>query len=164
MADAGQQSQACRRPRTASRPGDCSSGLEAGLETGLEGLCRLWRWASSPTRPRCSGLFLGWLLVPGRGLRLASPDAGPPRWQDAGEECLELLALDRLLLDEERRQPVEDGALRGERLARTLVGVVDDLADLGIDLCSDLIGVVALLADLAAQEDHLLLAAKGERA
>ena len=36
-------------------------------------------------------------------------------------------------------------------------------AHLGVDLRRDLVGVVALLADLAAEEDHLVLLAEGER-
>src|SRR5918994_845598 len=51
-----------------------------------------------------------------------------------------------------------------ERVLGAIVGAVDELAHLGIDLGGHLVGVVALLADLPAQEDHLLLAPEGERA
>ncbi len=64
---------------------------------------------------------------------------------------------------EQLGQPIEHGTMRGQRLLRTLEGAVDDLAHLGVDLGRDLVAVVALLADLAAQEDHLVLLAEGER-
>src|SRR5205823_3589379 len=86
------------------------------------------------------------------------------RGEDAGEERLELLALDRLLLDEQPRKPIQHGALLGESLLGPVVRAVDDFPNLFVDLRRHLIGVVALLADLAAQEDHLLLLTEGQRA
>ena len=52
----------------------------------------------------------------------------------------------------------------GQGLLGSLVRAIDDLAHLGVDLGGDLVGVVPLLADLAAQEDHLVLLAEGQRA
>ena len=61
------------------------------------------------------------------------------RRHDALEERLELLGLDRLLLDEQAGQPIEHGAVRRQRLLGAVEGVVDDLADLGVDLRRDLV-------------------------
>src|SRR5205085_2842581 len=67
-----------------------------------------------------------WLHLAGASRRRALA-----AWRkDAGEERFELLALDRLLLDEQARQPIQHRALLGEGVLGPVVCPVDDLADL----------------------------------
>ena len=48
----------------------------------------------------------------------------------------------------------------GEHLAGALVRLLDDAADLVVDLARDLLGVVRLGAHLAAEERHVVVAAE----
>jgi hypothetical protein len=68
------------------------------------------------------------------------------------EQRLELLALERLALDEDLGDRLERRAVLAEDVLRGLMGALDDAADLVVDLARDLVGVVGLGAELAAEE------------
>ena len=70
----------------------------------------------------------------------------------AGEQLDELLALDRLALEQDLRDVVELLAVLGEDVARRLVRLLDDAPDLVVDLAGDLVGVVGLGGELAARK------------
>ena len=60
----------------------------------------------------------------------------------AGQQRLELLALDRLVLEQQLREPVEVVAAVAQDLAGGLVRLLDDPPDLVVDLARDLVRVV----------------------
>src|SRR5829696_1187456 len=70
----------------------------------------------------------------------------------AGEQGLELLALDRLPLEQQFGDLRERLPVLGEDVLGLLVGALDDAADLVVDLARDLVGVVGLGGELAAHE------------
>src|SRR5205085_6370260 len=103
--------------------------------------------------------------------RLRRPDA-PPRDREsgavllraplrpllhAGEDLQELVLLDRLLLEEDRRELVELRPVELEDLQGLVVRVVDHAPDLRVDLERDLIGVVRMRREVAPEEDLALL-------
>ena len=71
-----------------------------------------------------------------------------------GEDLHDLGRVERLLLDEGVGQAVERLAVHDEDVAGLVVGLVDEQADLGVDLGRHVVGVVGLVADVAAEE-HL---------
>jgi hypothetical protein len=70
----------------------------------------------------------------------------------AGQQRLELLALDRLALEQQLGDLRERLAVLGQDVLGLLVGALDDPADLVVDLARDLVGVVRLGGELTAQE------------
>src|SRR5437867_2020185 len=72
------------------------------------------------------------------------------------EQAVELVGLERLLLDELAHDEVELRAVRREDVVGALAPALDDVVDLGVDDLRDVLGVIALLLDLAAQEDELV--------
>src|SRR3990170_7640593 len=131
--------------------------LDGGLTAvGEAGLADLWRG-----RLRLSGgpglldlrrLFLGLI-------RLGRRELADGRL----EQARQVIALDRLHFFDAGDHLFELVAVLGEDLLGGVVGLVDDAADLLVDLLGDLLAVVALLGDLAAEKDHLLLAAEAAR-
>src|SRR5207342_2503286 len=81
----------------------------------------------------------------------------------AREQPLELVGVERLVLDQDLRHRLELGDVRGQHLAGPLVGRLDDAADLVVDLARDLLGVVGLVAEVATQEGLRRVAAEGAR-
>ena len=82
----------------------------------------------------------------------------------AGEQALELVLVDRLALDQDLRDAVQVVEVLAEHARRELVAVLDDAADLVVDLARDLVRVVGLVAHLAAEERHVVVAAEHARA
>src|SRR3954468_19861542 len=80
------------------------------------------------------------------------------------EHRLEALRVDRLFGDELLSQGNEPVPMRREDIRGALVRLVDDRADLLVDLARDVVAVVALLADLAAKEDEFVALPEGQRA
>ena len=78
---------------------------------------------------------------------------------DPVEDALEVLAGERLLLEELEDEVVEDVAVGVEDLPRLGVRGLDELAHLLVDLVRDLERVVGLVAHRAAEERVALLAA-----
>src|SRR5204863_8133495 len=70
----------------------------------------------------------------------------------AGQQALEVLALDRLPPDQDLADLLQALAMVGEDVLGLLVGGLDDAADLVVDLAGDLVRVVRLGGELAAQE------------
>src|SRR6266496_311313 len=79
------------------------------------------------------------------------------------EQALELVLVDRLALDQDRRDLVQLGHVFLEHGDCQLVGLLDHALDLVVDLAGDLLGVVGLGAHLAAQERHVVVAAEDAR-
>ena len=82
----------------------------------------------------------------------------------AGEQALELVLVDRLALDQDRRDLVQIVHVLAEHLDGELVRLLDHAPDLVVDLARDLLGVVGLLAHLAAEERHVVVAPEHARA
>src|SRR5688572_27608737 len=82
----------------------------------------------------------------------------------AGEQRLELLALDRLALEQQLGDVGERLAVLGEDVLGLLVGALDDAADLVVDLARDLVGVVGLGGELAPEERLPVVVAEYARA
>src|SRR5437588_334706 len=82
----------------------------------------------------------------------------------AREQPLELVLVDRLALDEDRRDPVQVLHVLLEHPPRRVVAVLDHAPDLVVDLARDLLGVVGLAAHLASQERHVAVVAEHARA
>src|SRR4051794_6121109 len=82
----------------------------------------------------------------------------------AVQELDELVALDRLAAQQDVRRVVELLAVALEEVARGLVRLLDDAADLAVDLTGDVGGVVGLRAELAAQEWLAVVVAEHARA
>ena len=61
--------------------------------------------------------------------------------------------VERLLLEELCREPVEDVAVVVQHLPRLVVRLLDEGAHLDVDLLGETLGVVALVAHVAAEED-----------
>src|SRR6185295_11245731 len=68
------------------------------------------------------------------------------------EQRLEVVALDRLALEQDLRDRLQRLAALRQDVLRLLVGALDDAADLVVDLARDLVRVVRLGRELAAQE------------
>src|SRR4051794_30282333 len=96
----------------------------------------------------------------GRGRSLRAEDV---LLRAALEERLELVLLDRLALDEDLRDGLEPVAVLLEDPAGAAVGVLDDAADLVVDLAGDLVGVVGLGGELAAEEGLRVVVAEDAR-
>src|SRR3954453_12355891 len=79
------------------------------------------------------------------------------------EQTLELVAIDRLALDEDERDLVEVVDVLAERAERELMRLFDHAADLVVDLPRDLLGVVGLGAVVAAEERLVMAAAEHAR-
>src|SRR5205085_5842883 len=92
---------------------------------------------------------------------LAAGALGP--LHQAVEEGHQLLLLDGLLLDEGHRDLVEPVAHAGEDLESLVVGLVDEVADLRVDLEGDLIGVIRMRGEVPTQKDLPLLLAERHR-
>src|SRR5581483_5357644 len=75
----------------------------------------------------------------------------------AVEERRHLLARDRLVAEEALGDAVEAVAVLGDQVLGALVGPIDELLHLGVDLLRRLLGVVLRARDLAAEEDGVLL-------
>ena len=82
----------------------------------------------------------------------------------AVDQRLELAGLDGLARHEDLADAVEQLALVGEQVLARLVRLLDDAADLVVDLARHLVRVVGLLLELAPQEGHRLVVAEGARA
>src|SRR5439155_24070143 len=95
---------------------------EAGRSSSrrIVGSGGLGSWSSTAPLTVAAGRFAlldGCLVGLRRGLAGATRRGGlAARRKDPGEERLELLPLDGLLLDEQSREPIEHRALRGECL------------------------------------------------
>src|SRR6185437_5859765 len=81
----------------------------------------------------------------------------------AVEQCLELLLLDRLALDEDLGDLCQVVFVLGEDRLGAMVGRLDDAAHLVVDLARDLIGVVGLGGELPAEEGLAMLVAEHAR-
>src|SRR5256885_6534623 len=79
-------------------------------------------------------------------------------------EPLELIAVDRLALDEDLGDAVELLHVLAEHRERELVRLFDDAADLVVDLARDLLGVVGLSAIVAAEERLVVAVTEDARA
>src|SRR6266540_4994458 len=82
----------------------------------------------------------------------------------AGGETLELILVDRLALDQDRRDPVQLLHVLLEHAGGALVRLLDHAADLLVDLACDLVAVVGLVAHLTAEERLVGVAAEDARA
>src|SRR5665648_513469 len=82
----------------------------------------------------------------------------------AVDQRLELGGLDGLAHHEDLADRVEQLTLVVEQVLGALVGLLDDAADLVVDLASHFVRVVGLLLKLAPQEGHGLVVAQGARA
>src|SRR4051794_10881836 len=82
----------------------------------------------------------------------------------AVEQLDELLALDRLAPHQDVRGLVELRAVALEDVARRLVRLLHDPADLAVDLAGHVVGVVRLGAELAAEERLAVVVAEHARA
>ena len=80
------------------------------------------------------------------------------------EEAQELILVDRLALDEDRREPVQLVHVLLEHLAGAGMRLFDHPADLGVDLARDLLRVVGLGGHLATEERQILVATEHARA
>src|SRR6478609_5007067 len=76
-----------------------------------------------------------------RALREVGPQLGLRR---ALQQRLELLALDRLALEQQLGDRLQVLAVPGQDVLGDLVGALDDPADLVVDLARDLVAVVRL--------------------
>ena len=109
-----------------------------------------------PSRPALrSGSGVG--SVGCRGLVLVAEDL---LRRTALEQLHELLGVDRLALEQEVRDPVEVLAVLGQQVLGGLVGLLDDAADLVVDLARDLVRVVGLGGELAAEEGQRAVVAE----
>src|SRR4051812_12002102 len=113
---------------------------------------------------RAVALALGVLAGDGRGGRGRRLGAEDVLLRSALEERLELVLLDRLALDEDLGDGLEPVAVLLEDPAGAAVGVLDDAADLVVDLAGDLVGVVGLGGELAAEEGLRVVVAEDARA
>src|SRR5262245_9859683 len=82
----------------------------------------------------------------------------------AVEQPQELVAVDGLDLEQDLRQPVQRLDVVAEHLAGGVVRLLDDPADLVVDLARDLLRVVGLVAELAPEERLVVAAAERARA
>src|SRR5207248_2207518 len=105
---------------------------------------RLGERARQRERPRRRRRAAAALLLRrlGWGLRLVVGEY-LLRWL-AGEQALELVLVDRLALDQEPGEHVQLLHVLVEHLAGQRVALLDDAADLVVDLARDLLGVVGL--------------------
>src|SRR5438552_9778129 len=88
---------------------------------------------------------LAWTLHRAAGYSSADPDAGSlGTLHQAVEKGHQVFLLDGLLLDQGRGDLVELRTVVGEDLQRLIVSLVDELADLGVDLEGDLVRVVGM--------------------
>ena len=79
----------------------------------------------------------------------------------AGEKALELLLVDRLALDEDRRRGgAARPCARGARVVADAWRLLDDAADLVVDLLRDLVRVVGLGAHVATEEREVVVPAE----
>src|SRR5581483_8234029 len=123
------------RSRTRDRPRALAAGRLLGLRLGLIG-------------------HLGLLVLGAEDLLLGR----------AVEQLRELLGVDRLALEQDARDVVEGGAPLDQDVLGGLVGLLDDAADLVVDLARDLVRVVGLGGELAAQERLRAVVAEDPRA
>src|SRR5256714_4763093 len=96
----------------------------------------------------------------GRGRLLLGEDA---RLVLACKEPLELVAVDRLALDQDLRDAVQLLHVLAEHRERELVRLLDHAPDLVVDLAGDLLGVVGLGAVVTAEERLVVAAAEHAR-
>ena len=82
---------------------------------------------------------------------------------DAGEDDLQFGPMQRLLLQEFRRQHVEHIAVFGQDRPGLVVRGLDQLADFVVDIAGDLVAVVGLGAHGATQERVAMLGAVADR-
>src|SRR4051794_26475513 len=122
--------------------------------------------AGARQRPRALALRLP---LRGRLVRSRLWHDGVVRAEDvllglALEQPDELVALDRLAAQQDVRRVVELLAVALEDVARRLVRLLDDPADLAVDLAGHVVGVVRLGAELAAEERLAVVVAEHARA
>ena len=82
----------------------------------------------------------------------------------AGHDVVDLVGVDRLELEQRLGHRLDLVAVVLEQLARDRVLLVDDLADLAVDLAHRLLGHVLVRRDRAAEEDLALVLAVDHRA
>src|SRR5215204_3274031 len=73
------------------------------------------------------------------------------------DDVVDLLAVQRLALEQVPGDAVEDLAVLAEDRGGALVGGRDDLDDLAVDADRRVLAVVGALGELAAEEDRLVL-------
>src|SRR5215208_2747685 len=138
MREVGCNSPNTRAARRTAGPPSCTrrSSPLAGVAAGVPG-----------SRPRdwpgalALGLFrLRRRLGGGRGLLLDEDVLRGGSFEQSGE----LLGVDRLPLEQDLGDVVELVVLVGEQVLGSLVGGLDDAADLIVDLTGDLVGVIGL--------------------
>src|SRR5205823_3086342 len=142
------------RFQVASQPGCRFASALRGIRRGT-----LHRRAGKRERPRARlalalRLLLRLRLLDGLLLR----EHG--RLVLAGEQALELIAVDRLALDQDLRDLVQLVHVLAQDGERKLVRLLDHTADLVVDLARDLLGVVGLGAVVAAEERLVVAAAQ----
>ena len=128
---------------------------------------RLWDHGADRRRDahlRAPGRSLRSRLAAARLAALLIPLAEDLRLWGAGQQCFELGPIKRLALHEDLADAVEEITLLGEQVDGALVRVLDDAADLVVDLARDLVRVVGLLLELAPQERHRPVVAERARA
>src|SRR6266498_3227142 len=109
---------------------------------------------------RRSYAFLAFTALLGRRRFLLNVRRRVVRGLPRKKRC-QRITFDGLLLKKDRDHRVQPFAVVGEQLFRCLVGFVDYLSYLFIDLLGNLLAVVALLRDLPTEEDKLFLAPEG---
>ena len=79
-------------------------------------------------------------------------------------QAVEILAIDRLAIEQRHRDPVEQLAVLAEDLRGPGVGLVDQPLHLVVHHLRGALGDLPPLRELPAEEDLLLLVADGQRA
>src|SRR5215470_19580868 len=161
------RSSSCFR-RTASRRIEqrwsACSPERRGFELAVRGIRALHgrarQWEGARTRALALGLRLGLRLVRLRRC-LVREDRDLVL---AGEQALELILVDRLALDQDRRDLVELVHVLAQHRQRELVRLLDHAPDLVVDLARNLLGVVRLGAVVAAEERLVVTTTEHARA
>src|SRR5215208_1872543 len=117
---------------------------------GAAGEARTRAWGG--TRPLAGRGLLGLRLGLVRDLRLLLLVAEDLLLGGAVEELRELLGVYRLALEQDLGDRIEDLAPLDQDVLGSLVGLLDDAADLVVDLARDLIRIVGLRGELASEE------------
>src|SRR5262249_24214315 len=105
----------------------------------------------------------GLRLEPGGGETRSGGSGSFLEWP-GGQDAVDLLAVQRLALEQGPGQRMELFQVRVEELLRPRRGIHHDALDLGVDDDRRLLAVVLGTGDLATEEDVLLPLAEGERA
>src|SRR5438445_5494747 len=83
-------------------------------------------------------------------------------WRLTAKYALEIVTVERLVLDQRRRDSIQHVAMVGDDLDCLLIALVDEPSNLLVDGLGRLLRVVLLLADLSAKEDEFLLVPQGD--